>query len=277
MKKNLAVKFGILVLIILTTIVVIACNKGTTLPGDDKTKETPSGEDLPGGNIEELSVISFKDMPTYDPKGLNSFAGSRYVNLKGRGSIGDNLQWLKETAKYEGYSLYKIDSNQIAAVFKIKEESGPEALMTILFAQNEDDLSAGEDMLLWEKTGEAYCIDPGKKYSYADYQSIKKGDPVSDLSAIDGSICYDLQRSEMSGAAFKEYSKAKNADEPVDEKALENRRMIYKLLSDGLLTIEYSFDNQTVVDIKFYSSLSSDTCDFVTINSAAFISKLIKE
>ncbi len=188
---------------------------------------------------------------------LSNYAGDRYIHLN-LNSIGNTLHWFTHSTKESVNNIQRIDSEHIAAVYKVSEEDIPEAYMYIVFQR---DTSSDPSRESWEKTGEAYFFD--RLHCFAEYSNISVGEKVDVLYNIDPSIQYDVLRKELSVDPLD-----KTADGFSKSKSEYNLRMIYKLLSDGILLIEYKLDDMLITEINFYPYSESAELDYISIKNA---------
>lgn len=202
--------------------------------------------------------MPLKELPTRQFFYLNMYTGRRYIhpNLS---SIGSTLRWFTNSAKVAADNIQKIDSEHIAVVYKVAQEGIPEAYMFVVFQRVTASDPARE---VWEKTGEAYFFD--RLHSFAEFSDIAVGQKVDVLYNIDSSIRYDVLRDETS---MNYYINDENW--PFDDLMEYDFRMVYKLLSDGILLIEYKASDMLITEISFYPYSESADLKYISMKDPA--------
>lgn len=127
--------------------------------------------------------------------------------------------------------LLKINDTRVATVFRASENDSENAVYALMIFKLDKDI--------WKMTGEVYFV--SRIRSFEDFENIKVGGNVADLCEIDGSVEFDLIRADL---PYDYHA------ESVDD--CSETRMIYKLLSDGVMTVEYDPDDDKIVEIKLH-------------------------
>ncbi len=216
------------------------------------------------GRMEEILDknlnMPLENLPIYSFSQLNRYVGNRFVHLN-LNSIGNDLFWFHTSAGQRADNIQKIDNEHLAVVYQVAEEDIAPAYMAVVFERK----TIPEDNYeYWEKTGEAYFFD--KLHCFDEYSTVVVGDKVETLYTLDPSLQYDVLRSEPSVYDMKSGTDVR-FDLPT--------RMIYKILSDGVLTVEYREDSGQITDIAFSpydNAKSMESMDYVSIKNASVLS-----
>lgn len=220
---------------------------------NDKLSKTISNEhEWIEGRMEEIINLdynkSLSNLDTYSFSIVSHSVGGRFFPKEFKdyiSSVGYNINYFNDIADLKVNYIYKIDNENIAAIYKVIEEGLDEVYAVVVFNRIIDASSNTES---WEKTGELYFVNSIHKYS--DFIQIKEGDSIEKLYLIDKSIYYDVLRKENSSIVQKEYVEGK-LDYNYDPAS--SPKMIYKLLEDGYLLVEYDLESSKILNIFFYS------------------------
>ncbi len=192
----------------------------------------------------------------------------RYILME-RSSIGNRFFDCIHMLGNDSFNLLKIDQDHVGAVFKTEYKNDGETFAIVVFERKIVNVDS-EEKEYWGKTGEIYFFD--RLGNFSDYKDVKVGDNVEDLYDLDKTTWYDVHQWNLSvNYAEKIFSYYTLTDEEA------NYRMVFKLLSDGVLTVEFKKDTMTITEIKFYPYADGEMPSTVNIKSAdclkAFINK----
>lgn len=214
-------------------------NSLTEVISEEKEWEIGRMDNLISKNLNK----KFEELPVYSFSRLSLCVGRRGIVLP-MNIVGDTLTWFNDAGGLKVENIQKINDNLIAVVYKVADENIDPALMFVMFKR---EIFKEENYETWIKTGEAYFLD--NVLNSKDYLKIKIGESIENLYSVDKSIYYDVLRKELSSNVLENLKQ-----DNIRNNDLANApRMIYKLLSDGILTIEYNVETKIIVGIKFYS------------------------
>lgn len=211
--------------------------------------------------------MPLKDLPVYSFSKLSWYVGTRGLVVN-TSSIGTSLQWFNDVSDTKVDNIQKVDDDHIAVVYRVAEEGYDEAYMFVMFERSIDETKSFES---WNKTGEAYFFND--VHSIEDYSDVSVGYPVEKLYEIDKSIKYDVLRKEMSINTLRNL-KPEDISNP---DLAKSPRMIFKLLKDGILTIEYDLENMTVLEKSFYPYTAKELPDNVCVTTPELLNCLTNE
>lgn len=209
----------------------------------------------------------------YDDTHRYHFFGRHYREVKLSGYRLD-IRYFLGNIKIE--HIYKFDSENFAVISKVKNKDVKSAYMVAIFSESvhypEYKSSTRER---WDISGEAYFI--GDVYSFSDYGNVKVGDNVKTLCEIDDTINYDLIYRECSYKQWEEWMKDTDNFINTNWNEVEHTKMIYKLLKEGMMTVEYSSQTGIISSIDFYPYSEDMPLEYVTIKTDDFINYILNE
>lgn len=247
----------ILVLVITSTAIIINAilTKDISPLSQTISKETEWKTGRMNEIINSEKNIPLSELSAYKFSELSQYVGSRYLNLN-LNSVGNSINWFNDNAKKFVNNIQKIDDDHVAVVYKVSEKDLDETYMFVIFKRS---ISEGSGCESWVKTGEAYFLND--THTYEDYSEVKAGDSIEKLYEIDKSIRYDVLRKEISVNTILELD-----PENINDSKLEKApRMIFKLLKDGVLTVEYDLDTMSVLETRFYPYLEKDMPKYISV------------
>lgn len=209
--------------------------------------------------LSECKNKSIEELPVYSFSLLSNYVGNRYIKMD-KSSVGSTLNWLNNVAKNSVDNIQKIDNEHIAVIYKVVEKNYDETYMFIIF---EREIDKDLDRETWRKTGEAYFLNEINNSN--DYKAITEGDSIEELYKIDKSIHYDVLRNEI---PFSAIDKLNSDNINNSELWNESPRMIFKLLEDGILTVEFDVESKIILNKTFYSFESKELPIGVCISSS---------
>ena len=236
MKKTIFMIFLAVILVVLMTVAIYAFvdQKGTLskTPVENKLSEAVSGQIhqsdfgvVKAGAVSEMianiktSALTIQDIQTVH-SGLEIKRDLRI------GGYGDILNFnIAPRSLYNINDLYpieyinQIDEDTIYTVYKTTDRNN-ELRFMYLFFRKLDDKREGvqEDTETWWLEGKAFFIKNTLQYN--DFSAIKVGSSISEVHAVDSMVNPEI-------GTDREYTEPFNS---------------YHLLTDGVLRIEYAFD-----------------------------------
>lgn len=236
MKKTIFMIFFAVILIVLMTIAIYAfVDRKSTLskmPVENKLSEAVSGQIhqsdfgvVKAGAVSEMianikkSALTIQDIQTVH----SEFEIKRSLGINGYGDI-LNLN-IAPRSLYNINKLYpieyinRIDEKTIYAVYKTVDNDNELCFMYLFFTKIDDQREAvQEDTETWWLKGKAFFIKNTLQYN--DFSAIKVGSSISEVHAVDSMVNPEI-------GTDREYTEPFNS---------------YHLLTDGVLRIEYAFD-----------------------------------
>ncbi len=217
-------------------------------------------------SVRENSPIG--NLPITDNANLNFFAGGTRYIIWEKSSIGNAILDCNLLLKNK-YNLQRIDQNHVGAIFKTKYEDQGETYAIVVFERKIVNIDS-EEKEYWEITGEIYFFD--RLGNFSDYKDVKVGDSVEDLYDLDKTTWYDAHQ----WAPSVNYVEKLLSSEKLSDEEL-NHIMIFKLLSDGVLTVEFKIDTMTITEIKFYPYADGEMPFSVNIKSVDCLKDFINK
>lgn len=198
--------------------------------------------------LAEYENLEFNFLKPTSYQWIIEFAPSRYCPdfQKYRSFLGSDILGLQTICDID-YAIMPDEEHLIVATPVIKDKL-PEGTAFILFRREVlCDSETGRVWEKWEQTGEVYFV--GAKKSSLDYSGIVPGSLIDELVEVDPSTSYDLLHMEPSVTVI-EQEREKTGKTWIE--GYVNQCMIYKILSDGLLRIEYSASEGIILSIEVF-------------------------
>ncbi len=189
-------------------------------------------------SVDDLTVYNYEDF---------------IMSLRYRYDINPNMS--SETYFLQHYNksfpiekMKLIDENTLAVVYKLSDNDGEQALLSLIFEREIEYFSKGDGVdasgkyECWTKTGEFYFVT--EQLSFDDLKNVKIGDSFDEVKKLDAAVSFD-----------RSYMLYKLDTKP---KAMFTS---YRMLSDGIAVIEFegTFDeNHSPDDISGFSVSSID-------------------